>query len=112
MVPRAMQPGRFTRSELMTDVTQEGVPWATFVEALTHELHARQWSQKALAAFLGRDASTVSLWLSGRQRPRAADEPTMRKLAEFLRLDPADVRDLVTGHTAQGDAEHQAGTVR
>jgi KaiC/GvpD/RAD55 family RecA-like ATPase/transcriptional regulator with XRE-family HTH domain len=107
-----MQPGRFMRSELMTDVTQEGVPWATFVEALTHELHARQWSQKGLAAFLGRDASTVSLWLSGRQRPRAEDEPTMRKLAEFLRLDPADVRDLVTVHTAQGDAGHQAGTVR
>lgn len=66
-----------------------------FTTALKQGLRARDWSQKKLAAFIGKDESTVSLWLSGRHGPRLDDEVTIRKLADFLHLEGVEVEQLL-----------------
>src|ERR1044072_8209111 len=55
-----------------------------FAATLLKQLKDKHLSQKLLAQRLGKDASTVSLWLRGQQRPRPEDQDTIRKLAKFL----------------------------
>jgi KaiC/GvpD/RAD55 family RecA-like ATPase/transcriptional regulator with XRE-family HTH domain len=70
-------------------------PAQSFATTLQQALTAKGWSKKRLALFLEKDASTVSLWLAGRHRPRPDEEQTIAKLATFLDQDPAAVRTLI-----------------
>lgn len=87
-------------------------PTPTFAAAIKQELRGRRWSQKKFAAFLGKDESTVSLWLAGRHGPRLDDTLTLQKLAEFLHTDLTAVEQLLALHKAQGEPEPQPGEVR
>ena len=58
----------------------------SFATAVQQALTAKGWSKKRLAIFLEKNASTVSLWLAGRHRPRPDEEQTIAKLAQLLRI--------------------------
>src|SRR6266851_798185 len=78
----------------MNSSTQAVLP-APLSTALRQKLGERAWSQRKLAAFLGRNESTVSLWLSGRQTPRSEDTQVTSKLAKFLDTIPEHVHELI-----------------
>src|SRR5262245_45186852 len=79
---------------LVLSPVAESRPDESFAEAIRAELDSRHWSQGELATFVGRDASTVSLWVTGRQVPRLrqTDDATIQKLASFLHRKPADLK--------------------
>jgi hypothetical protein len=47
---------------------------------------------------LNKRPSTVSMWLSGRQKPSIDDQPTVHKLAEFLHITPTETAKLIEAH--------------
>lgn len=75
-------------------------------DALKGKLSEKGWSQKKLAAHLERDNSTVSLWVTGRQAPRADDKDTIVSIARFLGTSDEHVRSLVSAQkTPYPDAQ-------
>ncbi len=81
----------------------------SFATAVRQALRAKGWSQKHLASFLEKDASTVGLWLAGRHKPRPDEELTIKKLAQLLDQEPAAVRALLA---ASPDGPPEEGTER
>jgi KaiC/GvpD/RAD55 family RecA-like ATPase/transcriptional regulator with XRE-family HTH domain len=68
-----------------------------FRDALRDALKSRHLKQKELADALGRNPSTVSFWLSGRQKPSISERETIRRLAAFLDIPTGQVVDLIEG---------------
>jgi KaiC/GvpD/RAD55 family RecA-like ATPase/transcriptional regulator with XRE-family HTH domain len=53
--------------------------------------------QRELAERLGKDATTISAWIRGKQLPRPDDQETVSRLAALFDLNPEDVRRLLSG---------------
>lgn len=58
----------------------------TFRALLKETLRRKGMSQKQLAQSLNKDPSTVSFWLSGKQRPDVNERETLSQLSDFLGL--------------------------
>lgn len=75
----------------MTDAS----PGSEFRLLLLAALKRGHIKQKDLAGQLDKSPSTISFWLSGRQKPAVAEKETIEKLASILDLSPSHLRRLL-----------------
>src|SRR5262249_54547964 len=81
-----------------------------FAEMVSQQLRENGWTQKRFAEYIGKDESTVSLWMCGRKTPNILEKRTISKLAKFLHTTSGEVQKILSEQKERAEDGMQKGT--